>query len=147
VSGIETADLIEPWLYSTLSRDPVLTGLLPPGNVYGALTPDEIFGVYVTFSLMSLRDVRGVGKARFSVDTIYLVKAVEQTTTQDNLVPVFRRIDALLDGAHYDGPEGSLDCIRETVISHPQVISDAGQVRGGGQSFWHLGGNFRIRAS
>lgn len=147
-SGFESAELIEPWLYSTLTNDEELAEAIPAGNVYGALTPDEIFGVYVTFALLSLIDVRGVGTNRIMVEAIYMVKAVAQTTSQDDLLPAARRIDALLHGAHFDAEGGGhIDCVRETVISRAQVISDAGQVRGGGQSFWHLGATFRIWAS
>lgn len=147
MSGVETTDLIEPWLYSTLSGDSQIVAQVGT-NIFGALTPDEVSGVYITFAMLSLRDVRGVGQSRFSVDAIYMVKAVAQTTTQNDLIPTARRIDALLDGKDVDLTGGGhITCTRETIISHPQVISDAGQTRGGGQSFWHLGATWRIRAN
>jgi hypothetical protein len=137
-SGVEAADLIEPWIYSTLSGDPQLTAAVD-GRIYGALTPETPVGVYVTIALMSVRDVRGVGLNRVQVDAIYLVKAVAPTTTQDDVLPAARRITALLDGVDTDTSSGHISCVRETTISYPEVS--------GGQPFLHLGGTFRIRAN
>lgn len=145
-SGVETSDLIEPWIYSTLSADPEMQSLVGT-QIYGALTPDELTGVYVNFQLLSVRDVMGIGTSRISVDAIYQVQAVDQVTTQVPLIPIARRINQLLDGANVSFNGGYLTCVRETILSRPQVISDAGQTRGGGQAFWHLGSTFRIRAN
>lgn len=137
-TGVETADIIGPWIYSTLSSDATLTGLVD-GQIYGALTPDEPAGTYVTFSLLSARDIRGVGTARIFADTIYTVKAVSQTTSMDDVRPAFDRADLLLDGKTYTGPAGVvLACTRLTVLSYPEVIE--------GTAYLHLGGTYSIQA-
>jgi hypothetical protein len=137
-TGVETVDIIGPWIYSTLSGDSTLTGLVA-GQIYGPLTPDEPVGTYVTFSLLSARDIRGVGTARIFADTIYMVKAVAQTTSMDDVLPTFDRVNALLDGKTHTGPSGTvLSCSRNTVISYPEVIE--------GTAYLHLGGTYSIQA-
>lgn len=144
---METAVLIEPWLYSTLSGDSLIntnTG----GQIYGETFPDEVSGLYITFALLSSRDIRGVGVHRIQTDNIYAVKAIRETTSKDDLLPTVNRFMSLLDGKSVTVPGvGSLTCARETIISYSQVISDSGQIRAGGQVFLHLGGTFRIVAT
>jgi hypothetical protein len=137
--AVEAADLIEPWIYATLSADAGLAAEVGE-DIFGSLTPDEPNSVYVTFALMSLRDVRGVGPdSKLSVDSIYLVKAVAPASGQDAVAPAARRISLLLDGAEIDTPDGHITCTRETTISYSEVTD--------GQPFVHLGFTFRIRAN
>lgn len=135
-SGVETSEVIEPWLYTTLTGDPEFVAGCP--EVYGALTPDDPGPVYCTIAALSPRDIRGVGQARIQVEAIYLVKIVGQTTSQDDLLPAARRLSALLDGVDRDVPGGHVTCTREQIVSYSEVS--------GGQPFLHLGGQFRIRA-
>ena len=134
---METAELIEPWLWSTLTGDATFTAACP--HVYGALTPDDPGPLYCTIAATSPRDIRGVGRARIQVEVIYLVKIIGQTTSQDDLLPAASRMSALLDGADRDVPGGHITCVREQIVSYPEVS--------GGQPFLHLGGQFRIWAS
>lgn len=136
-TGIETVDIIEPWLYSTLSGDATLTGMVV--NVVGAITPDIQEGRYVSFALSSSRDIGGVGTARIMVDALYIVTVLGQTTSQDELAPVARRIDELLHGKSVTTPNGSLTCVRRDVISYPEVIQ--------GLAYLHLGGLYSIVAN
>lgn len=139
----ESADLIEPWIYSTLTGDPgfAATGVA----VYGALTPDDPGPLYAVISALSPpRDVRGIGTSTIGVDSVYLIKAVGQTTSQDDLLPVARRIYALFGGVEADAPGGHITCVREAIVSYAEVT---GTPIGGGQPFLHLGGQFRIRAT
>lgn len=134
--GIETVDIIEPWLYSTLSGDATLNSLVT--NVVGAITPDIQEGFYVTFALSSPRDIRGIGTGRVMVDTIYIVKVIGATTSQDELAPAARRVTELIDGKNVTTASGSLTCARRSIISYPEVIQ--------GVPYLHLGGLFNIVA-
>lgn len=137
-TGIETAEIIEPWLYATLSSDPELAELVGD-QIVGALTPDEISGRYVTFALSSARDIAGIGTARIMVDALYTVKAVAPTTSLDDVRPVAARIDALLHGKSATLPGGHvLSVTRRNIISYPEVSQ--------GVAFLHLGGLFHLQA-
>lgn len=139
----ESADLIEPWIYSRLTGDPDFAAL--GVQVHGALTPDDPGPLYAIISALSPpRDVRGIGTVTLGVDSVYLIKAVGQTTSQDDLLPVARRIFDLFGGVDEDAPGGHITCVREAIVSYAEVT---GAVIGGGQAFLHLGGQFRIRAT
>jgi len=140
---IETVDIIEPWLYATLSGDEELMGLLDDDTdrVSGTLSATMLKTPYVTFLLQSPLDVVGVGGIRISTDNLYIVKAVTQTSTWDDLKPIARRIDTLLHRAGEVMTEefGSLSCTRERTF---QMAEEAGDLQ-----YRHLGGIYRIRAS
>lgn len=137
-SGLETAEIIEPWLYATLSGDAALAEMVG-GRVVGALTPDELASPYVTFALSSPRDVMGVGTARLMVEALYIVKAVAQTTSQDDVAPIAGRIEALLHGRSASVATGHVLAVsRRNVISYPEVSR--------GIPFLHAGGLYRIQA-
>jgi len=136
-SGVETAEIIEPWLYATLAGDPSLAALVGD-RIFGALTPDELSDPYVTFALTSARDIAGIGTARILVDALYTVKAVAQTTSLDDVRPIAARIDALLQGATADTPGHVLSVTRRNTISYPEVSR--------GVPFLHLGAVFRVEA-
>jgi hypothetical protein len=72
------------------------------------------------------------------VDTLYLVKAIMQTTSQGQVVPIARRIDALLHGQNVTLPGGFLSCARRHTVSYPEVVQ--------GVPYLHLGGQFNIVA-
>lgn len=135
-SGMETTELIEPWIWTTLTSDPTFKAACP--RVYGPLAPDDPGPVYGVIQATSPRDIRGVGQARFSVECIYLVKVIGQTASQDDVLPAARRMSELLDGRDVDVPGGHITCTRELIVSYPEVS--------GGQPFYHLGCQFRIRA-
>jgi hypothetical protein len=69
------------------------------------------------------------------------VKAVAQTATWNDVESIAERIDTLLQQPHtvITRARGSLTCIRESIISYPEV-NDGVQYR-------HLGAIWRIRAS
>ena len=137
-TGVETAEIIEPWLYLTLVADEVLAGLVGD-RIFGALTPDELSDPYVTFALSSARDIAGVGTARIMVDALYTVKAVAQSTSQDDVRPIATRIDALLQRGTASLPSGHvLSVTRRNTISYPEVSR--------GTPFLHLGGLYHFQA-
>jgi hypothetical protein len=140
---IETVDIIEPWLYATLSGDDELMGLLSDDTdrVSGTLSATMLPTPYVTFLLQSPLDVVGVGGIRISTDNLYIVKAVDQTGSWDILAPIARRIDVLLhrEGLVMSEAAGSLSCTRERTFQAAEVTGDL--------QYRHLGGIYRIRAS
>lgn len=137
---IETVDLIEPWLYATLSGDATLSALVA-GRFSGAVSLDAIPTPYVTFSLMSPRDIIGIGGVRIDTDNLYVVKGVSQGGTWDDVSPIANRIDYLIHRPNsiMTMSNGSLTCLRENV--HQAIEVDEGL------QYRHLGGVYRIRAS
>lgn len=137
---IETIEIAEKWLYATLSADATLAGLVAD-RISGTLSPELLELPYVTFLMQSSRDVSEVSGIRISTDNLYIVKAVGQTSTWDDLAPIASRIDYLIHrpGSVMIQGSGSLTCIREMV--HQQAEVDEGL------QYRHLGGIYRIRAS
>lgn len=140
MTKIETIDIIEPWLYATLSGDSELAGLVED-RISGTLSPVLLATPYVTFLLQSPLDVMGIGGIRISTDNLYIVKGVAQTSTWDDLRPIAHRIETLLhrSGQVMTEEHGSLSCIRERTF---QMAEEAGDLQ-----YRHLGGIYRIRAS
>jgi hypothetical protein len=138
---IETTEIIEPWLYATLSEDPTLAGLVGD-RILGTMSSDMPQTPYVIFLLTSPRDIVGVGGTRISTDNLYVVKGVSQTNSWDVLTPIAARIDQLIHrpGSTMLGEDGgSLTCIREMIHQMPEIAD--------GLPYRHLGGVYRIRAS
>ena len=137
---IETVEIIEPWLFATLSGDVTLAGLVG-GRISGTLSATPLATPYVTFLCQSPRDVIGVGGTRVSTDNLYMVKGVAQTGSWNVLLPIAQRIDTLINltgrAVSYGG--GSLTCTRE--MTHELAEVDEGL------QYRHLGGIYRIRAS
>lgn len=135
-SGLETADVIEPWLWATLTSDPQLTALVG-GNIINAAA-DQGDPPYVVFNLVSARDVRGVGTTRVQVDCIYQVKAVVAGSSFDAAAAIARRVFVLLETPQtVSTPAGALTCTREQIVQFPDT-QDGAQYR-------HVGGLFRLR--
>jgi hypothetical protein len=142
-NSVETVDLIEPWIWSTLSTDSALLGLVPIDSISGTLSATELTPPYVTFSMNSIFDViTGAGGDRIGVEALYLVKAVSADGSWDVIAPIARRLNVLLNKPYEvvtlpDG--GSLSCLRDRIIQYPEVNE--------GVQYRHLGGLYRIRAS
>lgn len=139
-SGIETDDIIEPWLFATLSGDVELMGLVDQYLINAAedQAPTEV-DAYLLYSLSSARDVRGVA-VRQQVDSLYLVKAVVRGGSYDPASVIMRKVDALLSvEGSVTTTGGSLTCTRETITKYPE--------RSDGVSYRHLGATYRILAS
>lgn len=138
---VETIDLVEPWLYSALSSDPQLVEMVGVDSISGTLSPEVLDPPYVTFLMQSTRDVSEVAGIRISTDNLYIVKAVAQTGSWDDVRPIANRISGLLHRPHevVSLPTGSLTCTRERIVQYPEVDE--------GLQYRHLGAIFRIRAS
>jgi hypothetical protein len=137
---IETVEIAEEWLYATLSTDTALAALVSD-RISGTLSPELLVMPYVTFLMQSSRDVSAVGGIRISTDNLYIVKAVAQTSTWDDLTPIASRIDYLIHrpGSVMIEGGGSLTCTRERVHQLAEVDE--------GLQYRQLGGVYRIRAS
>jgi hypothetical protein len=139
--AIETAGLVEPWIYTTLSTDPTLIGLVGTRieNALGPLTAALILPK-VHFQFISSRDVQSVSGDVIDTDSLYDVYAVGQGDSYASIKPIAERIHALLHRAQPTFPGGgSLTCARERILQQPDVVQ--------GQTFRHLGGTYRIRCS
>lgn len=141
MTQIETVEIVDEWLYHVLSTDGPLTEMVGIGSISGTLSSTELTAPYVTFLCQSSVDVRGVGGVRISTDNLYEVKAVAQSGSWDDVRPIASRIGELIDlpNTTVTRPGGQLVCVRERIISYPEVDE--------GLQYRHLGGVYRIRAS
>lgn len=140
--GVETLEVVEPWLYGVLSGDAELVGMVGADNIVGTLSVGEVPGRYVVFSHSSNRDILGTGAVRTEVDCIYAVKAVALGASWDPVLPIAKRLDALLSTANrgtVTTAAGALTCTRESTVQYPEVVE--------GAQYRHLGALWRIRAN
>lgn len=140
VVGVETVGLIDPWLWEVLSTDPELAASDAGGRVIGTQAPGKIALPYILWIPdPSPRQIRGVGTTAISVEAIYTVKVVGQGSSWSQVTPIYQRVHALIDGVLATRAEGSLSCVRDLLISYPEMVE--------GVQYRHLGGSYRIRAS
>jgi len=128
-------------LWATLSGDTALGSLVGQENISGTLAPELMNPPYVAWLCQSTADVTGNAGQIISVDTLYEVKTVAQTSSWDDVRAIARRLHVLLHrpGAVITVNNGSLSCNRDRIIQYPEVD--------GGVQYRHLGGIYRIRAS
>lgn len=109
--------IAETWLYSVLSEDATLAGLLP-GGVHSHPVPQGVAYPAGSFQQTDTSDVMGVGTARILTTLEYLVKANADGETYPDAAAA--RIDFLLHGKA--GPVGTgrvLSCVRARTFSLP----------------------------
>lgn len=141
-TGIETTEIVEPWLYGVLSGDAQLMDMVDHRliNASSDETTEAGWDAYLEFSFVSSRDIRGAGLHRVQVDSIYLVKAVVKGGSYDPATAIMSRATRLLETPEtVSTPGGDITCTRETITQYPE-LQDGTQYR-------HLGGSFRIRAN
>lgn len=139
--GIETVDIIDPWLWATLSADTTLLALLGSKDNRSIISTLAVSGVpapYVAFFCSSPRDITVVGGERVDVEAVYTVKAVGEGASWTSVKAIARRLDALLHQKDVDTPNGRISCRRDFIIQYAEIVS--------GTQFRHLGGTFRVRA-
>lgn len=140
--GVETVDIIDPWLWATLSTDATLLAMLPgtdkTKSIISTLAVGGVSAPYVAFFCSSPRDINAVGGVRVDVEAMYTVKAVGEGASWSTVKALAGRVDALLHGQDVDTPTGHISCRRDMVVQYAEV--DAGT------QFRHLGAVFRIRA-
>jgi hypothetical protein len=141
IHAAETVDLIEPWIYSTLTGDDDLLALVGEASISGTLSVGDLEPPYVTFLNQSSRDVQGNAGQIISTTNLYMIKAVARTGSWDDVRPIAGRIFTLfhLPNREIDVPGGSLTSHRENIIQYPEITE--------GVQYRHLGAVFRIRAS
>jgi hypothetical protein len=138
-SGLETVEVVEPWIWATLHGDAALAALVGE-RIVNALEDVEVATPYVVFTLASPRDIQVTGGVRTEVEAIYDVKAVTKGASWSAVAPIARRLDELLVTEHtVTTPTGTLTCRRDRIIQYPE--------RTEGVQLRHLGGVYRIRAS
>jgi hypothetical protein len=144
---VETAEIIEPWIYSLLNADTELASVVGE-DIFGPQAPAEIDTPYVTVVCVSPRDMLGVGTHRIQVEALYDVKVTAPGFSVDTILPAAKRINALMDGvrnATYAG--GQITCVRERIISYSDQARTNRGSGPGGDPYVHLGSTFRITAS
>lgn len=138
---IETVEIVDKWLWDTLSGDATLSGMVN-GRISGTLSDRVLETPYVHFSYQSDRNITAIGGEIISVDCRYLVKAVGKTSSWGTILPMAKRIQELIHRPYQTFQVtgvGSLTTIRESVVQQPESDS--------GIQYRHLGGIYRIRAS
>lgn len=138
---IETVEIVDKWLYSTLTGDATLTGLVG-GRISGTLSDQVLALPYVHFSLQSDRNIIALGGETIVVDCRYLVKAVGKTSSWSTILPIARRINQLVHRPYETfqvAGVGSLSTHRDSIVQQAEIDS--------GIQYRHLGGIYRIRAS
>jgi len=139
-SGMETVEIVDRWLFETLSGDAALMELIGGDDqLISTLAKAGVKPPYVVWFMSSERDLSVVGGIRSQVDTIYTVKAVGEGATWEKVKPIAHRIDQLLDMQDVTLPYGTVSCRRQTIVQYPEV-DQATQFR-------HLGATYRIYAN
>lgn len=131
--GIETLDIVEPWLIA------LLKGASLVDHVVNAQTAEAIKPPYLLVSQISSRDILGVGTIRIDTDSIYMIKVIHQVNSFIPGRATMQAVDDLLHGVTATTSNGSVTCIRETMFHYPETVD--------GVQFMHVGANYRIRAS
>lgn len=140
MSGIETVEVADTWIYATLSGDAALAALVGD-RISGTLAESLPQTPYVTFLLTSSRDVTTFDGTVIAADCIYEVKAVGQGASWYDVTPIAKRVHELIHLGRDTATtaSGSLTSVRERVIQYAEVDE--------GVQYRHLGGLYRIRAS
>ncbi len=126
----------ERWLYTVLSGDATLAGLV--SGVFAYMAPSTASLPYVVYTMQSGRDLNGLGPTRWWSDTRYLVRGIAETTTfGGDLKTIADRIDAVLQAASGTVVDGTVVvCVREQPFSMVEVANE--------RQYRHLGGVYRL---
>jgi hypothetical protein len=141
---LETTDLIDPWLYSTLAGDSVIQSLVG-SRISNTQSTDELAAPYITFSSSAARAIRGVGGTLLDVDAQYQIKAVSQSGSFNQASAIAARIRTLLDqrsvttASPLTPVPSTIACWWELEIRYPELSE--------GNWYRHLGAQYRIRAT
>lgn len=132
-------NVADAWLYSKLSGDATLTGLVG-GRIYGHIAPQEASYPLVLFALQTADDVQTLGPHRIMSNMLYVVRVVgEASSFGAPLSSVADRIDAVLQAASGTAGAGRvLACVRE----NPSAMVESNK----GKQYRYLGGVYRLYA-
>lgn len=127
------------WLYSVLSGDATLAGLVST-RVYGHIAPQEAAFPLVLFALQSSSDVQILGPNRIMTNMHYVVRGVtEGGSFGGTLKTMAERIDAVLQAASGTVAAGQVfACVREQPFALVETVQ--------GKQYRHLGGVYRLAA-
>lgn len=132
---------IERWLYTVLSSDGALTAVVST-RIYADRIPQDVASPYpcVVFGHLSARDLMGVGAFRIWANSLYVIRAIDETESfAGNVKTAADRIDAVLHAASGSNVDGEIfACTRESPFRMSEETD--------GRVFQHLGGQYRILA-
>lgn len=139
--------MIDTWIEEKLmvtssgALEALSTGL--SSRVYPDVAPSTAAYPFIVYQQQTPPEViRGVGSAEVMVDTIYVVKAINQGTSDAALAPV---ANAIRDALVFNNGEGIVGGIGTIFTSHYVRAFRMSSVEQASQ-FRHLGGVFRIQA-
>lgn len=139
-SYIESYDIVDPWIYGTLSTDTFIVSKVGT-KINSGLDGSGTTVPYITWDSISTRSIRGIGGVLLDTDGIYNIKAVTQSGSYADSAAIAARIRELLDEKNVTRTipiPASLDCFWEMEIRYAEVAE--------GVPYRHFGGTYRIRA-
>ena len=126
----------EKWLYTALSANTTLTGIVST-RIYADVAPTTAAFPLVLYAQLSATDLRPMGPARIFTNMLYVVRGVGETASKAALEGIADAIEAALHAASGSTVEGVVyACVRERPFVLAETINN--------RSFRHLGGVYRI---
>jgi hypothetical protein len=133
---MDETSYVAEWLYETLSEDVTLSGLVT-GGVHEDPAPQGSAFPFLVFSLISALDVQVHNAMRIMVDSLWLVKAVDQNGSFSRTRTIMNRVDEILHRASGNlGDAFIYSCVREESIRMTEVDD--------GKPYRHLGAQYRV---
>lgn len=128
------------WLYSTLTSDATLAGLVP-GGWWRDMAPPGTAQPFGILTQQSATDVLGSYAQRLMVTALYQVKVCSPASQFATLASAADRLDALIGHtSNLTAPSGDatiLSCYREQALALSELPSD-------GVLWSHVGGLYRV---
>lgn len=136
---LETS-VIDTFLYTTLTNDPTITGIIGT-RCYADFAPQGTIFPNIIFQLQAATDLNAVSSQRVYINSVYVVKAVVETASYGGTIATLaQRIDALLHRQQKAiSNVGYIWCRREQPFRLAEVTD-------GGKQYRHMGGIYRIWA-
>lgn len=109
-------DLVDGWLYSTLSNDPAIVAVVGD-RVFAGGDPEGADWPYLWFDFVSAGDdIRTYGRSPVAPMT-YHVELVDMAPNYDRISPAYARLRPLLDNGDYDGGDAGviIACQRQRI--------------------------------
>jgi hypothetical protein len=128
----------ETWLYSKLSTDVTLAGLVG-SRIYTEIAPEAAIYPLVLIKFSDARDSRGVGAVRIKTDITYFVVVIGAGNSAVALATTEARLNTLLDRS----PGGSnsygtvMSCVRAGPYTQVDLID--------GKPYRQLGGEYLLQ--
>jgi hypothetical protein len=115
----------ERWLYSKLTGDSTLTGLVST-RIYNGTAPTSAAYPMVVYQALSGVDVNGVGAVFAMEDELFMVKAIIRSTSWGTAETIANRINALLHKAAGAVTGGTvISCVRLYVDKIDEIDNGA----------------------